>query len=77
LRDHQEIRCAFIDFNVEGTGDTPRFIHHLRSVSPKLKIIGISGYPCEQEFASSGVKQFLMKPWSMSDLDKVLQDQPE
>lgn len=72
LKENQQISYVFLDFDVSDVERAPHFIQQLREERPDIQIVGISGHPRQDEFASSGVTRFLMKPWNFEDLDRVL-----
>lgn len=75
LDEHHSIRIVFLDFDVEGAEETPKFIAELRKSHPEVTVVGMSGYQSKELFANHGVTKFLPKPWSMDELARVLKSQ--
>jgi DNA-binding response OmpR family regulator len=50
------------------------FVRQLRELRPGARIVGTSGSDRSGEFASAGVHDFLLKPWTVTNLINLLMD---
>lgn len=71
----RDIVVVVLDYDM-GESNPGELVEQLRQVKPELKIVGHSGQNRQEEFAAIGVHDFLMKPWDVSDLVRLVSGQP-
>ncbi|MFH1747974.1 MAG: response regulator [Planctomycetota bacterium] len=65
------IELVILDYDLPGDSIYD-FVTELRSLRPEVRIVGTSGSNRAEEFVRAGVRNFLLKPWAVSDLVNLL-----
>jgi DNA-binding NtrC family response regulator len=70
VEDH-DIAVVVLDYDM-GVFDPANLVKRLHHEFPRVFVIGHSGQNRQEEFAAIGVTEFMMKPWDVSDLTRIV-----
>ena len=76
---HQEYCCVLLDLTMPNMGGEETF-RHLRNVDKGVRVILSSGYnehEIAQRFAGKGHAGFIQKPYTLKNLQEVMQKLPQ